>query len=104
MISLCCAGMCGEEDFSRARLKKGRLSSVMAGSRQVEKSRYGLDMGGFWLCGKCRIIADNHSPIIPNTTTSGNIRINLQQIEIIYNLTCHPKPQTKGLDSSLRSE
>jgi len=27
-----------------------RVPAGMAGGHQVEKSRYGLDMGGFWLC------------------------------------------------------
>jgi hypothetical protein len=58
MISISSKGICGEDDFGCARLKEGRLSAGNAGSHQVEKSRYGLDMEGFWLCDKFRIIAD----------------------------------------------
>ena len=36
-----------------------RLQTGMAGNPQTEKSRYVLDVEGFWLCDKCRIRAVN---------------------------------------------
>jgi hypothetical protein len=36
-----------------------RLPAGMAGVFQSKKYRYGLDMKGFWLRDKCRIIAVN---------------------------------------------
>jgi hypothetical protein len=48
----------------------------MAGGHQIEKSRYGLDMGGFWRGDKCQIIAvldtfDQLNPM-PNLFMLGN--------------------------------
>ena len=57
MICISSKGICGGNDFSRARLKEGRLSAGKAGIHQAEKSLYRRDMKGFWLRDKCRIIA-----------------------------------------------
>jgi hypothetical protein len=58
MISISSKGICGENDFSRARLKEGRLSAGKAGIHQAEKSLYRLDMKGFWPGDKYQIIAE----------------------------------------------
>ena len=47
MICISSRGICGEDDFGCPRLKEGSLSTGKAEGHQVEKSRYGLDMGGF---------------------------------------------------------
>jgi hypothetical protein len=60
MISISSRGICGEDDFRCARLKKARLPAGTAGVFQAKKYRYGVDMGGFWFRDKCRIIADSH--------------------------------------------
>jgi hypothetical protein len=55
-ISLSCVGICWEEDFRLRRWSNPRLPSGMAGSHQVETSRYSQNMGGFFLLSdKCRV-------------------------------------------------
>jgi hypothetical protein len=48
MICISSKGFCGEDDCGYPRLKKARLPAGKAGSHQVEKSRYVLDMGRFY--------------------------------------------------------
>ena len=58
MIFIYSRGICGENDFRRSGPRGAGLPAGKARGHQVEKSRYVLDMEGFWLRDKFRIIAD----------------------------------------------
>ena len=65
MIYISCFDIRGEEDFSWSRLNDDRFSARKAEDHRIEKSRYALDMEGFWLRDKCRIIAVSRSLAVP---------------------------------------
>jgi hypothetical protein len=57
MVTISWMGICGEEYFGCRCQGNARIPAGMAGGHQVERSRYGLDMEGFWTGDNCRIIA-----------------------------------------------